>query len=123
MVLITIKQAVSVTTYNFSSLLQANEEVFGNLRHVRVSGDTAGLVGGPSRRLTLPVDAALDLAFEVARVLARQQGNLDVAVRVWLQLTLHWLKEELITADQVRLLKFELQLLCRVQVVEDHKAV
>ena len=80
------------------TLLKADEEVLGDLWDVGVGGDTAGFVHSAASILVLPVNTALDFTLEVAGVLAGQQGHLDVAVRVRLQLTLHRLKEELITA-------------------------
>ena len=80
-------------TYDFGTFFQADEEVFGDLWHIGVGCDASGLVSGTTGALTLPIDAALDLTLEVARVLPWQQGHLNVAVRVGLQLTLHWLKE------------------------------
>lgn len=77
-----------VETYNLGSLLQANEEIFGDFRDIGVSRDATGFINGTST-LTLPVDAALDLTLEVAGVLAWEQSHLDIAVRVGFQLTLH----------------------------------
>ena len=91
-------QKIKVFTYDLSPFLKADEQVLAHLWHIGVCSDTASFICSSTSILTLPINAALDLTLEVARILAGQQGHLDVAVRVGLQLTLHRLKEELVTA-------------------------
>ena len=84
-------------TYNLSSFLKSDEEVLRHLLNLGVGSNTTGLVHDTPSVLVLPINAALNLTLEVAGVLARQEGHLDVAVRVGLQLTLHGFKEEFVT--------------------------
>jgi len=72
------------------ALLQADEEVFRDLRYVGVCSNTSSFINSATT-FTFPINAALDLTFEVTGVLARQQGHLDVAMRVGLKFSAHGL--------------------------------
>lgn len=89
-------------TYDLGTFLEPDEEVLGDFLDLGVGGNAAGLVHHTATILALPIDAALNFTLKVARVLAWEQRHFDVAVRVRLQLTLHWLKEEFIATDKTK---------------------
>ena len=65
-------------TYNLGSLLKADKEEFRDFRDGRVGSNTSCLIKVTS--IAFPIDAALDLALEVAGLLAWHECQLDVAV-------------------------------------------
>ena len=73
--------------------------------------------------MRLPIDGALDLALEVGWEPGRNEGHLDILVRVWLKLSAHWFQLQVVTAHQTALLEVELQLVVLVHVVQDHESV
>ena len=90
---------LGIATYNLGSFLQTDKEIFGNFGHISVSCYASSFIDSP-HVFVFPVNAALDLSFEVAWVLAWQERHLDVAVGVGLQFALHWFQEKFITTKK-----------------------
>ena len=105
----------SIITYEFGSLLQSQEKMFLIVVHIGVCVHASHFllvfVAG------VPIDWALNFTFEVGGPSSWNQCHLDILVRVWLKVSIHWFKLQVITAHQTGFQEVEFQFLGLAQIV------
>lgn len=73
--------------------------------------------------VAFPLNLALNLTLEESRDACGHQGHFDIKVTVGFQFTLHGLKAQVISTHEARLSEIKLQLLGRIQIIQDNKTV